>query len=121
MYSNLVDLCTIIELTRQNGKTSILASAVEETDGVLVVHSQDFGNQLQKKYPKLTYRISHNIDSLRGISKPIFIDHYCLFNLVLEMKKAYELEIEKQKKEITRLHEEVEILKTCSEAMEIAG
>lgn len=98
MYSNLVDLCAIIEATRQNGKTSILAGAVKEADGVLVVHSQDFGKQLQKKYPKILYGMPHNVDSLRGISKPIFIDHYCLYKMVVAMKNVYELEIEKQKK-----------------------
>lgn len=104
MYSNLVDLCSIIEATRQNGKTSILAEAVQNSEGVLVVHSHDFGKQLQQKYPKLVCANSFNIDSLRGLSKPIFIDHSCLFNLVLDMKNKYE-------KQISDLENEIEDLK----------
>jgi len=100
MYSDLVDLCSIIEATRQNGKTSILAEAVQNSEGVLVVHSHDFGKQLQQKHPKLVCANSHNIDSLRGLSKPIFIDHFCLYNMVVEMKNNYEKQIFDLKKEI---------------------
>jgi len=100
MHSDLVELCEIIESSRQNGKTSILAGAVQEADGVLIVHSQDCGKQLRQKYPKLLYAMPHNIDSLRDISKPIFIDHYCVFNMVREMVNKYEQKISDLKKEI---------------------
>jgi len=97
----LIEICEIIETTRQNGKTSILAKAVSESNGVLLVHSNDFGNILKQKYPDLKVAIPNT--SIRGISQPILMDHYCIYTLALEMQK----EIENLRDEIKQLKGEV--------------
>lgn len=103
MY-DLADLCMIMEHScRQTGRTTALAKAVNEIDGSLMVHSVDFGRQLQKTHPSLKIVLPNN--SICGSSKPILMDHFYIFTLATQMKNKYEKEILDLKIEIERLKE----------------
>jgi hypothetical protein len=79
--NKLHELLLLIETQRQNGKTTAIAKMVDDVKGVLLVHTATEAVRLQELYPNATIQSFYNLERLRGLSQPIFIDHHLLLKL----------------------------------------
>jgi hypothetical protein len=91
-FTQLSILLTYWQSTRQIGHTTLmLTGVVNEPRGLLLVANQDQKKYLSKSVNKDQMITIHELQELRGVRKPLVVDHFALrvmLNDVLEKLQA---------------------------------
>lgn len=100
---------------RQYGKTTLIAKACADLQGVMVAASHDHARDLQRKYGIVSKSIDLNLDDHNG---PIFFDHYAIEKLLYRSAdkiEALEKELETKDEKIKNLEFFIERMKKREE------
>ena len=100
---------------RQTGRTTAMAKACLEIDGIFVVHSEDMRKDIEKQFPGLQTATIGSKLSLIGTNKPVIIDH-----LVWQQIFAnYDMEIKQTRANIQAYKRQLLRIKTFVDQMEM--
>lgn len=81
-HSYLKELMRNMEnLNRQSGRSTILATAANENNGIFVVCTSDEKRMWKKRFPNLEVRTTYELHGM-NFTKPIILDHLVIYDLL---------------------------------------
>ena len=92
LRQRLIHLADKSEADRDTGRTTLLAKATKELNGLLIAENFGMATFLQRKYGVASRAMELNLD---GYSGPIFFDHHAIESILRKAaNKISELELE---------------------------
>ena len=103
LKNRLLHLAHKLDEDRQTGKTTMLAKAAKETNGILLAHNFDFAKHLERNYGIVSKSVEINLEGFFG---PFFIDNHAvsrLFHSAASKIETLEARLEKAEKLLERV------------------
>lgn len=73
LKNRLIHLAQKLDEDRQTGKTTMLAKAAKETNGILLAHDFDYAKKLERQFGIVAKSVELNLEGFFG---PFFIDNH---------------------------------------------
>lgn len=100
---------------RQTGRTTALAKACQEIDGIFVVANEGMKDILKRKFPGLKIEIIGHYKALIGTTAPVILDHYAWKQIL----NNYTIESKRQRVEIQDLRRKILKVKKIIKDLEL--